>query len=25
MERFQQECGFLESIRHPNIVHHLGI
>ena len=20
MERFQQECGFLESIRHPSIV-----
>ena len=24
MERFQQECGFLESIRHPNIVQYLG-
>ena len=25
MERFQQECAFLESIRHPNIVQYLGI
>ena len=25
MSRFQQECGFLESIRHPNIVQYLGI
>ena len=25
MERFQQECGFLESIRHPNIVQYLGM
>ena len=24
MDRFQQECGFLESIRHPNIVQYLG-
>ena len=25
MERFKQECAFLESIRHPNIVQYLGI
>ena len=25
MDRFQQECGFLESIRHPNIVQYLGM
>ena len=25
MDRFQQECAFLESIRHPNIVQYLGI
>ena len=25
MERFQQECAFLESIRHPNIVQYLGM
>ena len=25
MERFQQECGFLESIRHPNIVQYLSM
>ena len=25
MERFQQECIFLESIRHPNIVQYLGM
>ena len=25
MERFQQECAFLESIRHPNIVQCLGM
>ena len=25
MSRFQQECGFLESIRHPNIVQYLGM
>ena len=25
MERFQQECAFLESIRHPNIVQYLGV
>ena len=25
MSRFQQECGFLESIRHPNIVQYLGV
>ena len=25
MARFQQECAFLESIRHPNIVQYLGI
>ena len=25
MERFQQECTFLENIRHPNIVQYLGI
>ena len=25
MQRFQQECAFLESIRHPNIVQYLGI
>ena len=25
MERFQQECAFLESIRHPNVVQYLGI
>ena len=24
-ERFQQECAFLESIRHPNIVQYLGV
>ena len=24
MKRFQQECAFLESIRHPNIVQYLG-
>ena len=25
MERFQQECSFLENIRHPNIVQYLGM
>ena len=25
MERFQQECAFLERIRHPNIVQYLGM
>ena len=25
MNRFRQECGFLESIRHPNIVQYLGM
>ena len=25
MDRFQQECAFLESIRHPNIVQYLGM
>ena len=25
MERFQQECAFLESIRHPHIVQYLGV
>ena len=25
MERFQQECTFLESIRHPHIVQYLGV
>ena len=25
MERFQQECAFLERIRHPNIVQYLGV
>ena len=25
MDRFQQECGFLESIRYPNIVQYLGM
>ena len=25
MERFQQECRFLESIRHPHIVQYLGM
>ena len=25
MERFQQECAFLESIRHPHIVQFLGV
>ena len=25
MQRFQQECALLESIRHPNIVQYLGI
>ena len=25
MERFKQECAFLESIRHPNIVQYLGM
>ena len=25
MSRFQQECDFLESIRHPNIVQYLGM
>ena len=25
MRRFQQECAFLEGIRHPNIVQYLGI
>ena len=25
MNRFQQECGFLDSIRHPNIVQYLGM
>ena len=25
MERFQQECAFLENIRHPNIVQYLGM
>ena len=25
MERFQQECAFLESIRHPNIVQYLSV
>ena len=25
MERFQQECGLLENIRHPNIVLYLGM
>ena len=25
MERFQQECAFLEIIRHPNIVQYLGM
>ena len=25
MDRFRQECAFLESIRHPNIVQYLGM
>ena len=25
MQRFQQECAFLESVRHPNIVQYLGM
>ena len=25
MERFQQECDFLENLRHPNIVQYLGM
>ena len=25
LERFEQECGFLSSIRHPNIVLYLGV
>ena len=25
MQRFEQECAFLESIRHPNIVQYLGV
>ena len=25
LERFQQECAFLENIRHPNIVQYLGV
>ena len=25
MERFEQECEFLSTIRHPNIVQYLGI
>ena len=25
MERFRQECAFLENIRHPNIVQYLGM
>ena len=25
MDRFQQECAFLERIRHPNIVQYLGM
>ena len=25
MDRFRQECSFLESIRHPNIVQYLGM
>ena len=25
LERFMQECGFLSSIRHPNIVQYLGV
>ena len=25
MQRFRQECAFLESIRHPNIVQYLGM
>ena len=25
MDRFKQECGFLERIRHPNIVQYLGM
>ena len=25
LERFEQECGFLSSIRHPNIVQYLGV
>ena len=25
MQRFQQECSFLENIRHPNIVQYLGV
>ena len=25
MERFQQECAFLEHIRHPNVVQYLGM
>ncbi|MCG8623596.1 MAG: protein kinase [Proteobacteria bacterium] len=25
MDRFQQECGFLERIRHPNIVQYLNM
>ena len=25
MERFRQECAFMESIRHPNIVQYLGM
>ena len=25
MQRFKQECAFLESIRHPNIVQYLGM
>ena len=25
MKKFQQECGFLGSIRHPHIVQYLGM
>ena len=25
MQRFEQECAFLESVRHPNIVQYLGM
>ena len=25
LERFEQECGFLSSIKHPNIVQYLGV
>ena len=25
MDRFRQECDFLESVRHPNIVQYLGM